>query len=197
MERSVFRYIWRYSKREQIVIAFIVILSIPTYFLTLHIPKTIINGPISGVSHDYALGPARFLQIDIPAIPFFGIEEGVLFSGIPVEQTAHLAFLCMALFLLICINGGFKYFINTLKGQLGERMLRRLRFQLIHNTMQFPHSHIRRLKPIFAFAELCARIDCCRHRLVSSGDYPTPAPPPCEPREVAPDCGEAIRWPGR
>ena len=28
------------------------------------------------------------------------------------------------------INGGFKYYINVYKGQLGERMLRRLRYEL-------------------------------------------------------------------
>ena len=38
------------------------------------------------------------------------------------------------------INGGFKYYINTLKGRLGERMLRRFRFQLYHRMLRFPLS---------------------------------------------------------
>ena len=36
----------------------------------------------------------------------------------------------MFLFLVI-INGWFKYYINTFKGRLGERMLRRIRFDLV------------------------------------------------------------------
>lgn len=147
MERRLFRYIWQHSSREQIFIALIVIASIPTYFLSLQLPKLIINGPISEVSHDYADGPARFLEITIPAIGWLGTEAVTLFNGVALAQIPHLVALCAALFVLVCINGGFKYFINTFKGQLGERMLRRLRYQLIDRTLRFPQSYLRRLKP--------------------------------------------------
>ena len=40
--------------------------------------------------------------------------------------------LCGAFLVTVLINGGFKYCINTYKGQLGERMLRRFRYQLYH-----------------------------------------------------------------
>ena len=40
--------------------------------------------------------------------------------------------------LLVFVNGGFKFYINTLKGRLGERMLRRFRFQLYHRMLRFP-----------------------------------------------------------
>ena len=47
----------------------------------------------------------------------------------------------MRIFLtLVFINGGFKYYINTFKGRLGERMLRRLRYQLYHRMLRFPLS---------------------------------------------------------
>ena len=32
--------------------------------------------------------------------------------------------------LLVAANGGFKRYINTFKGRMGERLLRRLRFEL-------------------------------------------------------------------
>ncbi len=36
------------------------------------------------------------------------------------------------------VNGAFKYCINTFKGQLGERMLRRFRYQLYQRLLRFP-----------------------------------------------------------
>jgi ABC-type multidrug transport system fused ATPase/permease subunit len=39
---------------------------------------------------------------------------------------------------LVLFNGAFKYCINTFKGQLGERMLRRLRYQLYQRLLRFP-----------------------------------------------------------
>ncbi|MGH6719181.1 MAG: ABC transporter transmembrane domain-containing protein, partial [Alphaproteobacteria bacterium] len=51
-----------------------------------------------------------------------------------------------ALFLaLVLINGAFKYYINVQKGFLGERMLRRLRYQLLARVLRFPLPHFRRV----------------------------------------------------
>ena len=45
--------------------------------------------------------------------------------------------LCVGFLLLVLINGAFKYYINTFKGQLGERMLRRFRYQLYSGCCAF------------------------------------------------------------
>ena len=39
---------------------------------------------------------------------------------------------------LVLINGGFKYVINVYQGIVGERMLRRLRFELFSRVLRFP-----------------------------------------------------------
>jgi putative ABC transport system ATP-binding protein len=44
------------------------------------------------------------------------------------------------------INGYFKFYISTYKGRLGERMLRRLRYQLVDQLLRFPLSQFRRLR---------------------------------------------------
>ena len=44
--------------------------------------------------------------------------------------------------LLVIINGLFKFYINTYKGRLGERMLRRIRFELVDRVLRFPPSII-------------------------------------------------------
>ena len=46
---------------------------------------------------------------------------------------------------LVLINGAFKYRINTLKGRLGERMLRRLRYELYARVLRFPLPRFRKV----------------------------------------------------
>jgi putative ABC transport system ATP-binding protein len=46
----------------------------------------------------------------------------------------------------VVLNGLFKFYINTYKGRLGERMLRRIRFQLIDRVLRFPPNHFKRVK---------------------------------------------------
>ena len=48
--------------------------------------------------------------------------------------------------LLVIINGLFKFYINTYKGRLGERMLRRLRFELVDRVLRFPPNVFKRVK---------------------------------------------------
>ena len=48
MERGLFGFIIRYSKREQLLIVPLVILSMVVLFASLDLPKTIVNEPIQG-----------------------------------------------------------------------------------------------------------------------------------------------------
>src|SRR3546814_8787489 len=48
---------------------------------------------------------------------------------------------------LVLVNGLFRLVINTRKGRLGERLLRRLRFELADRILRFPLPHLRRVKP--------------------------------------------------
>jgi ABC-type multidrug transport system fused ATPase/permease subunit len=84
----------------------------------LELPKTIINQAIRE--------SAKFPQT------IFGIE----FTRVP-----YLMVLCFAFLLLVLINGGFKFYINTFKGRLGERMLRRFRYQMYQRLLRFPLAH--------------------------------------------------------
>ena len=54
--------------------------------------------------------------------------------------------LSMVFLLLVVINGLFKFYINTYKGRLGERMLRRIRFELVDRVLRFPPYQFRRVK---------------------------------------------------
>src|SRR4051812_11712118 len=46
MEKSLFRYIWRHSRRDQLIISMVVLASLPFYFASLDLPKRIVNEAI-------------------------------------------------------------------------------------------------------------------------------------------------------
>lgn len=121
MEPTLFKYIFRHSRRQQIVLLTTTVVSFPFLYLTLELPKTIINE---------AIGGANF-----PRDVF----------GVSFEQIEFLLLLCGAFLVLVFVNGGFKYWVNVFKGQLGERMLRRLRYQLFSQVLRFPLPHFRRI----------------------------------------------------
>jgi len=119
MGKSIFAFIWRYSKREQIIVLLMTLASFPFLYLSLEVPKTIINEVLGGGSFPK---------------PLFGFELG---------QITYLLALCTLFLLLVLTNGVFKMRINIYKGTIAERMLRRLRYQLITRILRFPHEHFR------------------------------------------------------
>lgn len=144
MERNLFKYIWTYSKRQQIWILFIVVLSMPTYYLAFDIPKLIVNGPIQGKGFETPDATQFVLPIAIP-IPFTDISL-TLFQGFELQRMGALVALSLAFLGYVIINNGFKLYINTYKGRLGERMLRRLRYQLVDRVLRFPMNQYRRVR---------------------------------------------------
>jgi putative ABC transport system ATP-binding protein len=114
----------------------------PTYFMSLDLPKQIVNGPILGGGFEQAGATQLFMKLSWS----FGGEEWVLFPGIEFERLAMLFGLSGTFLTLIIVNGLFKFYINTYKGRLGERMLRRIRYQLIDRLLRFPSRAFRRVR---------------------------------------------------
>ena len=121
MEPTIFKFVWRYSKRQQIFLLALTVISFPFLYLSLDLPKTIVNQAIGGTDFPQEILGFEFQQID------------------------YLLTLSGAFLLLVLINGGFKYVINVYSGVVGERMLRRLRYQLVGNVLRFPLPHFRRV----------------------------------------------------
>ncbi len=121
METSVYRFIFRYSLRQQVVLLILTLLSFPFLYASLDLPKQIVNNAIGGKN----------------------IPNNIL--GYPVDQIGYLMVLSGAFLALVLINGWFKYKINTYKGRLGERMLRRLRYELYARILRFPLPRFRRV----------------------------------------------------
>lgn len=121
MDKSLFGFIWRFSKRQQIVILIITVMSFPILYMTLELPKWIINQAIGGT--------------DFPVDVF----------GFQLDQIPYLFFLCFVFLGLVVLNNGFKYVLNIYKGVTGERMLRRLRYVLYMQILRFKLPHFRRV----------------------------------------------------
>jgi len=119
MPPSVFSFVWRFSRYQQIRILILSVVSFPFLYLSFEIPKMIINGAIGG-----------------------GAGARSVF-GFDVSQVDYLWLLCGAFLLLVLINGGMKYVIQVYKGIISERMLRRLRYMLIARILRFPLPHFR------------------------------------------------------
>lgn len=121
MESSIFRFIFRFSRKGQILLLILTFSSFPFLYMSLDLPKTIVNQAIGGTDF-----PRNFL-------------------GMEFEQIPYLLILCSIFLLLVFINGGFKYFINVYRGVVGERMLRRLRYQLYERVLRFPLPSFRKV----------------------------------------------------
>ncbi len=146
METNIFKYVWRYSRREQLLTLFLVLVSLPFYFLSLDLPKQIVNDGIQGESFKTPETKPSFLKMEVPFTGGDGEPPQVLFDGIDLEQADYLIALSLVFLLLVIINGLFKFVINTMKGRMGERMLRRLRYELADRILRFPLGYIRRVK---------------------------------------------------
>ena len=69
-----------------------------------------------------------------------------LFEGFQVDRLTLLYGLSGLFLFFVLINGAFKYWINVAKGALGERMLRRMRFDLFALVLRFTPDALRNVK---------------------------------------------------
>ncbi|MGE8942951.1 ABC transporter transmembrane domain-containing protein [Leptospira interrogans] len=140
MEQNIFRFVWKHSRRDQIAILLLILLSLPFYWISLEIPKRIVNDALQ--AHAFRGG-----QDTVPATAVWSWLPDWLVGGIQLNQMQFLFALSAIYLLLVLINGGFKYAINLSKGILGERMLRRLRYDLVGQFLRFRPEEIRAIKP--------------------------------------------------
>ena len=141
--QSLYSYIWQHSRRDQLVLLAIALLAQPFYFLTLTLPKLIVNGPIQGGGFETEGATQHFFHVTIPWVDG---SSWTLFDGIALERIPYLVALSVAFLALVGFNGFLKFLINTMKGRLGERLLRRLRYDLVDRVLRFPPSHLRKTK---------------------------------------------------
>ena len=122
MEKSIYRYIIRYSMRRQVALTIMATASFPFLYAFYELPKLIVNSAIQGKDTTF---PTSVAQIQF-------------------DQVEYLWLLCGLFLGLVIINQAFKYVINVYAGITGERMLRRLRFDLYGRVLRFPLPQFRK-----------------------------------------------------
>ena len=83
MDKSLFRYIWRHSRRDQIFISAVVMLSLPFYFLSLDLPRKIVNEAIQGRAFEAGNQSAPFLNLSISLPGFPAATAGTCSKASP------------------------------------------------------------------------------------------------------------------
>ncbi len=143
MDPNFSRYIWRHTRTQQIWILCIAVLSMLPYYLALDLPKLILNGPILGTGFESYAATQTFAPYTL-TLPWIG--EVNLIGGMQFDRLKTLLGLSMAFLALVIINGLFKYYINIYKGLLGERLLRRIRFELVDRILRFQPASFKHVK---------------------------------------------------
>lgn len=147
MNRSLFKYIWQNSWHDQAMILGIVLISKPFYFISLLIPKQIVNDGIRGeIFKNLNSNTAPFMHLTMGPYHWLGVPKVTLFEGIQLDQLHYLFALCFSYLFFVIATGWLKQRVQTSKGRLGERMLRRLRYQLFDRVLRFPLLHFRKVK---------------------------------------------------
>ncbi len=135
MERSFIKFVWRNSKRDQLIILALTVISFPLVYLSLEIPKIIVNDAIEGR--------------DFPRV----------ILGLEFEQVPYLLLLCFAFLGMVVLINGVKWLLNIRVGMCGERMLRRLRFMLFEQVLRFRISRFRSTRPGEVIQSMLAEIE--------------------------------------
>jgi putative ABC transport system ATP-binding protein len=147
LDPSLFRYVWRHSRAEQLFLLAVILASLPFYWISLEVPKQIVNDAIQGRAFRDGKTVAKLFEWTVNLPDFLGGAHVTIFPGLALEQMPYLLALSLWFLLLVLINGAFKYFINVRKGILGERMLRRMRFDLFALLMRFRPEDVATVKP--------------------------------------------------
>ncbi|MGD9537790.1 MAG: ATP-binding cassette domain-containing protein [Alphaproteobacteria bacterium] len=135
MEKNLFKFIFKYTRTQQIFVICVTAASLPFYYSSLDIPKKIVN--LALTPEDPAIVGDEFPRY----LSIFGIDL------VALDQLPLLFGLCAMFLMLELINGSFKMYINIYKGRLGERMLRRFRYMLYARILRFPFTYFRKVSP--------------------------------------------------
>ena len=103
---GIFKLILRRTRSRQIVLLLGAAAAMPTLYMTLEIPKHIINHAISAGQKIIEIGGVKFSQVEF------------------------LVALCIIYLASLLVNGSIKYWLNVYQGRVSELLIRRLRLMV-------------------------------------------------------------------
>ncbi|MCE6076838.1 cyclic nucleotide-binding domain-containing protein [Agrobacterium vitis] len=114
---GLFSFVWRHSRREQIILLTMTVVSFPILYFSLGLPKFILNGALQGEHFP------------------------VVFAGVPFGQLQFLWLLCALFLFSTILNGIIKMRLGIYRGLIGERLIRRLRYSLLSRSIAGERPH--------------------------------------------------------
>lgn len=112
LSSSLFGYAWRFSAAQQATMLALTLCTFPIAYLSLELPKLIIDDAIRGDNFPRVIG------------------------GFELEQDQYLLALALVFLGLHVFSNAIKYIINLMRSTTGERLLRRLRFFLSEHRLR-------------------------------------------------------------
>ena len=94
----------------------VVLLSQVFYFISLDLPKRIVNEPSRARGSSRRTRPQTFLAIRVPTLGLLD-KPFTLFDGLQLDRIDYLVALSLAFLVFVLVNGWFKLRINTEKGR--------------------------------------------------------------------------------
>ena len=73
MERSLFRYIWKHTWRDQLWLLVVTLASFPLVYINLEVPKRIVNDAIGGKNLPQSLAGVEITQVGYLMILSFAL----------------------------------------------------------------------------------------------------------------------------
>lgn len=116
LDSSLFSSVFRHTRKQQASMIILSLIAMPILYLTLELPKQIVNN---------ALDSDRF---------------PVVFWNFEFDQVPFLLVLCGLYLFAISLNGLNKYALNVFKGYVAERFLRRFRMLIYRQWRNDPDS---------------------------------------------------------
>ncbi len=120
MEKSIFAYVRKHTARQVLLILLIMAPMFGMQIMMYQLPKTIIDDAIGGDKSLYTV------------------------LGIELTRLDYLWVLCGSFLALVMLIGIIKFIVQTMTGIMAERLLRRLRFELLARTLHFPPRHFQK-----------------------------------------------------
>jgi putative ABC transport system ATP-binding protein len=120
MESGIFQFILRHSRRDQLILVALSLAALPFLYLSFELPKIIVNEAL-------------------PAAGDFPRQQW----GLVLDQVPYLLSLCGIFLVVVLVNAAFKFFTSTYRYRVGDRLLRRLRYQLVERLLRFPVGRFR------------------------------------------------------
>jgi putative ABC transport system ATP-binding protein len=138
MEKNVFSFIWKFSKKQQIVLVALALINMPITFFGYTLIEKIVNEALQGFRKvDKSISADGKQDIAFP--------ESVFGIGPEMDQIGFLFALVAILLIQLLVLQGIKYVLNVYRGQTAERMLRRLRFSLFNRILRFPRKTFKKV----------------------------------------------------